>query len=161
MKKNLPLLALITLLSACASTQSHYPRDLRGEFDGLTARDAALADYSNHPVRWGGRIIQIEPKEDRTCFEMVAARLDAQGRPDWHDESDSRFIACRNGFFDPTVFRINRDVTFTGTIGGYENRRIGQNDYRFPRLEADTVHLWPERQPPARKKRSDYFWWLD
>lgn len=160
MKKHISVLALATLLSACATTQSNYPQDLRGNFETLSARDAALADYSHRQVRWGGRIIQIEPKEDRTCFEMVAAQLDAQGRPDWRDESDSRFIACRSGFFDPTIFRINRDVSFTGTIAGYESRRIGQNDYRFPRLEADTVHLWPERQPPARKKRSDYFWWL-
>jgi outer membrane lipoprotein len=32
------------------------------------------------------------------------------------------------------VFGKNREVTFTGRIDGYENRRIGEYDYRFPRV---------------------------
>lgn len=159
MKAAFASLAIVLALSGCA-TQSQLPGNLRGSYSDLSARDAALANYQNQQVRWGGRIIQIEPKDNRTCFEIVAARLDTTGRPDWHDETGSRFIACRNGFHDPSVFRINRDVTFTGTITGYEDRVIVTHDYRFPKLEADTIHLWPERTPAKRKSNNRYFWWI-
>ena len=98
-------------------------------------------------MRWGGRIVAVEPQPNSTCFEMLSMPLDAYGRPRWaSDEIGGRFIACRAGFYDPAVFEKNREVTFTGRIGGYENRKIGGYDYRFPRVDADVVYLWPVRE---------------
>ena len=68
-------------------------------------------------------------------------------RPTWNsDQDDGRFIACRTGFYDPAVFEPNREVTFTGRIDGYDTRKIGGYDYRFPRIAADVVYLWPIRE---------------
>src|SRR5690606_40321554 len=54
-------------------------------------------------------IVQVEPRPDRTCFEMTATRLDHQGRPYWaEDDLGGRFIACRAGYYDPAVFQIGR-----------------------------------------------------
>ena len=86
------------------------------------------------------------------------ARLNADGRPDWRDESGGRYIACRTGFYDPTVFRVNRDLTITGTLASYEVRRISGHDYRFPLIEANVIHLWPERIPPKRKSWPYWYW---
>ena len=98
-------------------------------------------------VRWGGRVVRTEPLADRTCFEVLSTRLDAYGRPYWAaDDTRGRFIACRSGFYDPALFTDTREVTFTGRIDGYENRKIGEYDYRFPRLAADVVYLWPIRE---------------
>jgi outer membrane lipoprotein len=36
-------------------------------------------------------------------------------------------------------------VTFIGSIDGYETRKIGDYDYRFPRVEASVIYLWPRR----------------
>ena len=48
---------------------------------------------------------------------MIATRLTAHGRPYWAaDDTNGRFIACRTGFYDPAVFQVNREVTFTGRI---------------------------------------------
>src|SRR5690606_40498409 len=66
------------------------------------------------------------------------------------DDTNGRFIACRAGFYDPAVFEKNREVTFTGRIEGYETRRIGEYDYRFPRIAADVVYLWPRREDEYR-----------
>ena len=72
--------------------------------------------------------------------------LDANGRPRWAaDDTGGRFIACRAGFYDPAIFQADREVTVTGVIDGYETRRIGEYDYRFPRLAADVIYLWPVR----------------
>jgi outer membrane lipoprotein len=140
----LPLLILASaLLAACAS----QPKPLQGEFTAITPRQATDHDSTGAVVRWGGRIVTVEPGENRTCFEMLSTRVDASGRPYWgSDEVGGRFIACRTGFYDPALFERNREVTFTGRIDGYENRQIGGYDYRFPRLAADVVYLWPIRE---------------
>lgn len=144
MKTRLAVLALAgALLAACAS----QPRPLQGTFAQISPQDAIATDSTGAMVRWGGRIVQVEPQPNRTCFEMISTRLDTYARPYWAtDEVGGRFIACRTGFYDPALFERNREVTFTGRVAGYENRRVGQYDYRFPRVEAETVYLWPVRE---------------
>jgi outer membrane lipoprotein len=144
MNTRLAVLATATaLLSACAS----YPQPLQGTFLEVSPRDAVTTDRTGALVRWGGRIVDVEPQPNRTCFEMISTRLSVTGRPYWaSDDVGGRFIACRTGFYDPALFEKNREVTFTGRVAGYENRRIGGYDYRFPRVEADVVYLWPIRE---------------
>lgn len=139
-----PIAALALLLGACAS----QPKPLQGGYlETPTPHAAVQGDYTGTAVRWGGRIVQVEPRTDATCFEMIATRLTAHGRPYWAaDDTNGRFIACRTGFYDPAVFQVNREVTFTGRIAGYDTRRIGEYDYRFPRIDAEVVYLWPVRE---------------
>jgi len=131
------------LLAACAS----QPGPLQGEFAQISPQDAVERDSTGAMVRWGGRIVRTEPLANRTCFEMISTRLNSYGRPYWgSDDVGGRFIACRTGFYDPALFSSEREVTFTGRIDGYENKRIGEYDYRFPRVAADVVYLWPIRE---------------
>ena len=133
----------IALLAGCASA----PKPLQGQFDPLTPNQAAAGESTGAAVRWGGRIIRTEPRPDRTCFEVMSVRLNADGRP--HGASDDtygRFIACRTGFYDPALFQPNREVTFTGRIEGYEDRKVEEYVYKFPRVAADVVYLWPQRE---------------
>jgi outer membrane lipoprotein len=131
------------LLAACAS----QPPPLQGNFNEITPQQAATTDSTGAVVRWGGRIVGVEPQPNRTCFEMMSTRLSANGRPYWAaDDVGGRFIACRTGFYDPALFEKNREVTFTGRIGGYDNRRIAGYDYRFPRVDAEVIYLWPARE---------------
>jgi len=134
--------SLALLLAACAS----QPKPLQGAYAEITPEAAMQSDLIGSAVRWGGRIVKVEPQADSTCFEVISSRVRADGRPvTVRDETNGRFIACRAGFYDPAVFEQNREVTFTGRIDGYENRRIGEYDYRFPKLAADVVYLWPVR----------------
>ena len=143
MRLPLTALAAAALLAACAS----QPKPLQGEFLPITPHEAAESDRTGAVVRWGGRIVQVEPQPNSTCFEMIATGLSVTGRPYWaSDDTGGRFIACRTGFYDPAVFEKNREVTFTGRVGGYETRKIGGYDYRFPRVDADVVYLWPVRE---------------
>ena len=143
MTLRLTVIAAPLVLVACAS----QPAPLQGSFDTLGAHDAVIGDHSGASVRWGGRIIRTEPRPDRTCFEVVSSRLDANGRPYWTgDATWGRFIACRTGFYDPALFQPNREVTFTGRIEGYEDRKVEEYVYKFPRVAADVVYLWPQRE---------------
>lgn len=145
------------LLSACASE----PRPLQGTFAQITPREATTRDSTGAVVRWGGRIVDVEPQANRTCFNMISTRLDVSGRPYWAtDDVGGRYIACRSGFYDPAVFERNREMTFTGRVDGYENRRIGQYDYRVPRINADVVYLWPvRRQVDVVTRPAPWPWW--
>ena len=131
-------------LAACAT----QPMPLQGEYLAVTPRDAAASQASTGSVvRWGGRIVQTLPHDNSTCFEVLATPLDSSARPNYNsDTDDGRFIACRTGFYDPAVFEPNREVTFTGHVDGYDTRKIGGFDYRFPRMTADVVYLWPIRE---------------
>lgn len=150
-------LALAAALAGCATVSP----PLRGEFADLTPHQAVQADATGQLVRWGGRIVRTDPLADRTCFEVLGTRLDASGRPYWAaDDTRGRFIACRTGFYDPALFTPEREVTFTGRIEGYESRRIGEYDYRFPRVAADVVYLWPVRERiEVIDRRGPWPWW--
>ena len=144
MKPRLVGIAAISLVLGACATQ---PKPLQGEFTGLTPHDAVIGSHIGAQVRWGGRIIRTEPRPDRTCFEVISTRLDVEGRPVWaSDDTWGRFIACRTGFYDPALFEPKREVTFTGRIEGYEERKVDGYVYRFPRMAADVVYLWPVRE---------------
>jgi len=137
----LPIIAALSL-AACATA----PKPLQGQFNPVAPREATNVQLPGALVRWGGRIIDIRPGQDQTCFQMLARPLNASGRPaggDASDANDGRFIACRSGFYDPAVFQPGREVTFIGKISSYESTRIGDFDYRLPKIDADVVYLWP------------------
>lgn len=158
MKIRLTLLAAATAaLAGCAT----YPAPLQGGYAELTPHVAATGDQAGTPVRWGGQIIQVEPQQNRTCFQMLGVQLDATGRPmRSSDRFDGRFLACRDGFYDPAIFQPGREVTFTGRVDGYENRTIGEYDYRLPRMSADVVYLWGVRERvDVIERPAPWPWW--
>ncbi|UNU10210.1 Slp family lipoprotein [Xanthomonas translucens] len=135
-----PVMAVLAL-GACATA----PKPLQGQFATVTPRDSVAGQQVGASVRWGGKIIQTKPSQGETCFQILSRPLSASGRPDSDaaDASDGRFVACRAGFYDPAVFEPGREVTFIGHVSGYENTRIGEYDYRLPKIDADVVYLWP------------------
>src|SRR5690606_31152389 len=139
----LPLAASL-VLAACATA----PKPLQGQFSMVTPRDSVASEQVGTPVRWGGRIIETLPGQGETCFQLISRPLNGSGRPSTTstDASDGRFLACRSGFYDAAVFEAGRDVTFIGKIAGYEQTRIGEYDYRLPKLAADVIYLWPEQR---------------
>lgn len=141
MRRILPSLALV-LLAGCVSV----PKALEGQFAPLDPAAAVQAGVTDEQVRWGGRIVKVEPLADQSCFEIVGVRLGSDGRPLANDQSSGRFLACRSGFYEPEIFQPGREVTVSGRIDGYETRKVGDYDYRYPRLAADVVYLWPERR---------------
>lgn len=136
------LAAAFTLaLAACAT----IPAPLQGQFSATMPRDATANPGSGEAVRWGGEIIDVDPGAEQTCFEILGRRLDATARPVTRDPSEGRFLACRSGFYDPEEFERGREITIVGRLSGSERRKVGDFDYTYPRVAADTIYLWPER----------------
>lgn len=149
------LATAVLMLAGCVTT----PRALQGEYSTVEPGDAARAGTTGERVRWGGRIVKVEPMAAQSCFEVVGVRLGADGRPLARDQSYGRFLACRAGFYEPEIFKAGREVTLTGRIEGYEDRKVGEFDYRYPRIAADVVYLWPERRNVDVIVERSPFWW--
>jgi outer membrane lipoprotein len=137
------LLLLALSLAACARP----PQNLAGKFDAITVPEAQSAPREGVAVRWGGTVISTRPGREQTCFEITSFELDGRARPRPSDESPGRFVACAPGFFDPAVYQPGREVTVVGALHGTTAGKVGEYEYTFPRVDATTVYLWPERRP--------------
>lgn len=135
-------LACAAMLAACATS----PKPLQGQFAAVQPEQAVASGSAGELVRWGGRIVEVRTEKLNSCFEIVGAPLDSSGRPRKVDSSTGRFIACRTGFYEPQVFAPGRELTISGHIESFETRKVGEYDYRYPRVAADVVFLWPERR---------------
>jgi len=156
--KTTAAVALTLALASCAS----IPTPLQGQFAPVTPRDAAASAQTGPAVRWGGEIIDVSPKTDQTCFEVLARELDSIARPIKRDPSAARFMACRNGFYDPEEFQKGRELTIVGHLDGVERGMVGQFDYTYARVAADAIYLWPKRPdyvPYYNPWYGDPFWW--
>ena len=142
MSRTFVLLPLALALAGCATA----PQPLQGQYAAMEPAQAVEQQDTGASVRWGGRIVEVRTEKLRSCFEIVGAPLDASGRPRRVDRSNGRFLACRSGFYEPQVFAPGRELTISGRIDGYETRPVGDYDYRYPRVAADVVYLWPERR---------------
>ena len=128
-------------LTACTS----IPEQLRGDYPELRPENSD-SDKINTQVRWGGVILETRPEEDHTCFEILSRRLQRSMRPANVDQTEGRFIACKRGFYDPEVFKKEREVTLTGKIIHIDTRQVGEFDYRFPIVDIEFMALWPIRR---------------
>jgi outer membrane lipoprotein len=142
-------------LAGCVTT----PAPLQGAYSPVFPSEAAARGATGEHVRWGGQVVAVHNAASESCFEVVGKELSGDGRPLVRDRSEGRFIACRAGFYDPAVFTAGREITIAGSISGFETRRIDQYDYRYPRVAADVVYLWPQRKDVDVVVERPYFIW--
>lgn len=135
--------ASVCILASCATV----PTPLQGNFAVATPRDVSLSGRAGDAVRWGGIVIEVEPEAARTCIQILSRALsDATARPRDRDASEGRFVACREGFYDPEIFTAGREVTVTGRVSGIAERTVGEYAYPMPEIAADVIYLWPVRR---------------
>lgn len=147
--------ATLLMLTGCLS----IPTPLQGQFSALDPDAATQRDATGAAVRWGGTLARTDPQAGQTCFEIVGRPLSSVARPIANDRAHGRFIACRQGFYEPQVFAPGRSVTVVGHIAGYETRPVGDYAYRQPRVAADAIYLWPvQREVDVVYAPSLWFW---
>ncbi len=134
-------LAATLMMTACTS----IPTQLQGEYADVSPARVEPSTFGT-PVRWGGIIIDAKNEPSRTCFEVLSRELDNYMRPKVEDITAGRFIACKDGFFDPEVFAKGREVTLVANITGIEEHKIDDFNYRYPLLQVNDLVLWEERK---------------
>ena len=65
------------LLGGCAT----IPQPLVGNYAPVTLEAARSGTTGATQVRWGGEIVETQPREQQTCFFVLAEPLDSQARP--------------------------------------------------------------------------------
>ena len=138
------LLLAMAMLAACM----HPPQPIAGDFPPVQVPDVQRGEHTGERVRWGGVVVETRPAQNQTCFELVSLPLDGRARPRLVDQTYGRFEACAPGFYDPAIYEPRREVTVVGTVQDVVTGKVGDYDYRFPHVAADTVYLWPERPDP-------------
>jgi len=136
-------LALLSL-SACASQVPiliKLPPNPDPEF--LQVQNN-IDTFQNQYVRWGGKIISVENKENSTWIEILASPLKSYGQPHSNSDYEGRFIATIDGFFDPELYSKDRYLTIFGTIDSEVVQRIDEHPYSYPLVNATEHYLWPE-----------------
>lgn len=146
---------LLLLLSACATTPAPIAQ---GPFAPLALKQADKDEAAGTRVRWGGIIISVTPLKDKTCFEVLSRPLGSGGEPKRTDRTEGRFVACGAGFYDPAAYPAGREMTFVGTVQAPTVCRIGEYEHRCPRLEIESLHLWPKEEFYAPHYYCDPFW---
>lgn len=129
------------MVGGCAT----IPQPLAGNYPPVSLDAARTGAAGATQVRWGGQIIRTDPREQQTCFFVLAQSLDSQARPRAGQDSLGRFVACKQGFYDPEVYRKGREITVTGTLDGTMQHKVGTFDYTYAKIAATSVYLWPKR----------------
>jgi len=113
----------------------------------LTNFSHARTSDSNHVgkiARWGGVIAKVENLTNSSVLEVVNFELKSSTRPIVKDETQGRFRIYYQGLLDPVIYKEGRSVTVLGKISASEKGKIGEHEYLYPVIHADTVHLWKE-----------------
>ncbi|MGH8728644.1 MAG: Slp family lipoprotein [Burkholderiales bacterium] len=140
MKTCLSFIALLALTGCAATLPKPESTSPVAEITPDMARESGNVGSR---VRWGGEIVEVTPKQNETCFEILSRPLSDSGRPLSTDRNFGRFLACSKEFYDPAVYVAEREVSVVGTLAGPVEGKVGERDYRFPKVQADDVYLWP------------------
>lgn len=138
------LALMLASLAGCASNLPRAISDPPAASPPIAAVMQNPAAYVGQSVRWGGSIVAVENRAAETWIEIAARDLGGFGRPLRSDVSQGRYVARLGGFFDPSIYRPDREITVYGTIDGGIERRVGERSYVAPLLRVLDYHLWPE-----------------
>jgi len=76
----------------------------RQRFRNLDPAAGGRGERRQHARALGRRDHQVDPKNDRTCFEVLARDLYADSRPNRHDNRRRPLHRLQQGFYDPAVY---------------------------------------------------------
>ena len=135
---------MLLFLLGCASGISQQSR-AQVTYDGSFSHlQKAPAEYVGEIVLLGGKIIENKPSAAGTELLMLHLPTDGQGQPKDGDRSEGRYIVQSDQFLDPAVYEKEGLLTVVGKLVGTEIRPIGGLDYRYPKIQAIEIKLWPK-----------------
>lgn len=135
------------VLTAC----NINPVEVRAPFQGpnVISVQEQPDQYLGAEVRWGGRLLAVENKEEFTEFTIASRRLDQNGRPipGGYTKSRSkytggRFVARVGGFLEPGNFDKGSDITIVGVVRDVEIRDVDDRPYWYPVVAATDYYVW-------------------
>ena len=147
MKMIMVIVIAAILFSGCAHVISEdILKEVNRDTDFIELRKNPAA-YQGEMVLFGGVIIKVMYKQDRTLLEIYQTGMDRKDRPVNLDVSGGRFLARYDGFLDRAIYRKGREVTVAGKVEGVKIMKLGEIDYHYPYILIMEIHLWKEKKP--------------
>ena len=138
---------LLLFLSGCASNiPLEIRQDITDEYIPVKAASANPEQNEGKAVRWGGKIAGVENNANDTWIEIVGKDLNSWGQPLESDSTQGRFIVRIDGFLDPSVYKVDREITVYGRIESSVVRQIDEHPYTYPLIKAQSYYLWSDYQ---------------
>jgi len=137
-------LLLVIALSGCATI---VPPELADRLARDVSGRDVIADPLKHRgavVMMGGVILGVRSDQQMTEIELLERPLEDE-EPVMTDRTAGRFLARQPGFLDPAAYGVGRRVTVVGTVADPVDRKLGEVEQRDVVIDAQRIHLWPER----------------
>ena len=112
------------------------------------ALHADPANYAGKLLLFGGTIVDTKNLKEGTRIEVLQRPLDGEARPELTDRTDGRFLILTRQFLDGAVYHQGRMITVIGETMAPQVLPLNEIEYRYPVLEAKSLHLWPPYTAP-------------
>jgi len=96
------------------------------------------------PVRWGGKIIDVQNEQTYSLVQIMYYPLNYYGRPKLAEPNEGRFAVKSPDFLDPAIYTKDAEITVAGTLKGDVEQIIGKKTLKIPLILSKVIHLWPE-----------------
>ena len=140
------LLISILFLQACSNLPANIKNAPNVDIQLHDVLSNNSNNYQNNPVRWGGKIIDVENKSDITKIQILTYPLNHYGRPQLNQPPSGRFISISNQFLDPEIYIKDTEITIAGSLQGTLEKKIGERKITMPVVAIDELHIWPQYQ---------------
>jgi len=141
MNSKLVFLALVGLLTSCASTPDF---DITQVDQSLTPQSVIAEAEQNRgkTALWGGAILDIRNLKDSTRIEILAYPLNTSHRPLLESKPLGRFIILQQGYLEPSTYAPGRVLTVLGKVSGSQSGNVGESTYTYAVINSEQLHLW-------------------
>jgi outer membrane lipoprotein len=99
--------------------------------------------FSDAEVVWGGRIVNVENREDATEVEVISYPLDRDQAPLTDAPTQGRFLLVLPGYVEAYDYPVGRHLSVHGQLAGTRVAHVQDHEYVYPLVRARQVHIWP------------------
>lgn len=140
------LLLTVFMFAGCAMVPDSLEVPEGTELVSYSTAVTSGASAQGQKARWGGIVVGVENKPNKTFIELAHFPLNHYGKPRSSGETSGRFKVQIDGFVDPIVFEEGRTATFLGTLVTPTTGMVGEQPYIYPTIAADDYHMWRDRE---------------
>jgi outer membrane lipoprotein len=133
------------LVAALVGCSPPFPRELLEKVEqnvSFTVLQKDSNPYVGKLLLLGGTIVETKNLKEGTRIEVLQRPLDGEARPESSDRTDGRFLIVTRQFLDGTVYHQGRMITVIGEAAAPQVLPLNEIEYRYPVLEAKSLHLW-------------------
>lgn len=141
--KHYLLLATFLFLTACSNLSPMIRNAPKMDLQ-LEQVQQKPSYYQGSPVRWGGKIIEVNNEDNFSRIQILSYPLNSYGRPQTARKNEGRFVIQSKEFLDPAVYKKEAEITIAGFLKGQIEHTIDKKTLKLPLVMVEEMHLWAD-----------------